>query len=769
MPYLNQMLKAIGEILESGYYSLPVQLLVMQVRYQKYVLACWVFFFLATTKNFGEMLGIPYLFLEPEYLGTVSFTSMFLIGCGMGTFITSYMISTYISESYRFHFLAMEKRPFLVFYLNNLLLPIAFVVVYTTSFIEFQTYNLGHFEWEIIGELMGAFAGLAAVTLFIILNFFRKNRTFVQVIGEKAARKMASRRVIIEKARAGMGIKIRVDYYLTGFFKLGSPDPNEPAEFRKLVKVLNQNHGKALFLEFILLAVIVGLGLLEQNAAFQIPAGASIFFLFSILLMLVSAIIFWFRKLGPLAMLAIVLVFLVFDNVQFFQNKHPALGMNYEIKPADYTLEHLVNTSTEQNIRADIANTTAMLERWLADYRAFHGPTAKPKAILICTSGGGLRSAYFTTRIMQRLDSLTGGQFMDQTRLITGASGGMVGAAYYRELYLLKKLGQIEDIWLPEYNRRIARDLLNRTILKIVSSLFLPTAKEWVGGSKYDSDRGWSFDNQLVANLGVFKDRRLGEYVSLEEGAFIPQMIFSPVVINDGRRLYVSAIPATYLTRSYNFDGSLERGVSGIDFRRFFKDQDADSLLFVTALRMNASFPMITPYIRLPSEPPMELIDAGVADNYGLETASRYLRHFANWYRENTSGLMLLQIRDSRLQSMDLPKYHNKNFVKQLLDPIGSTYSAYYMSNDLSTEQYIHAMDAMMVGDLEYASFQYEPTDTGGVRASLSWHLTPHEVQNIEESLDGPDNKALLDRVTRWLQGEEFDLPARDSIAPLLR
>jgi hypothetical protein len=238
----------------------------------------------------------------------------------------------------------------------------------------------------------------------------------------------------------------------------------------------------------------------------------------------------------------------------------------------------------------------------------------------------------------------------------------------------------------------------------------------------------------------------------LEEGAFIPQMIFSPVVINDGRRLYISAIPASYLTRTYDFDGNVEPGVSGIDFRRFFKNQDADSLLFVTALRMNASFPMITPYIRLPSSPPMEIIDAGVADNYGLETASRYMKYFAKWYAENTSGLLLLQIRDSRLQSMDLPKYHAKNAVKQMLDPIGSTYSAYYMSNDLTTEQYIHNMDELMQGKMEYASFQYEPVDTGGIRASLSWHLTPSEISGIEGSLEGPENKALFERVAKWLR-----------------
>jgi hypothetical protein len=746
------MLTSVWEILESGYYSLPAQLLVMQIRYQKYVLACWVFFFLVTTSNFGEMLGVPYLFLEPEYLGRVSFVSMFLVGCGMGTFITSFMISTYISDSYRFHFLALERRPFRVYYLNNLLLPLSFLVVYSISFIRFQSYSLGHFEWQIVGKLCGMYAGLLAVSVLILLYFSRSNRNIVALLGEQAARTMNPRRVIIAKARAGMGLRMRVDYYLASPFRLASPDPNDPAELRQLVKILNQNHGNALFLEFILLVMIMGLGLLEENPTFQIPAGASIFFFFSVFLMLVSAIIFWFRKLGPLAMIAIVLIYLVFDNVSVFKNQHPALGMNYEIGAAPYTLDNLLKASSEEAIKTDVANTERTLDRWLSDHQAYNGPVSKPKAIIICTSGGGLRAAYFTMRILQKLDSISSGQLMESTRLITGASGGMVGAAYYRELHLLKKLGQIDNIWTQEYSERISKDLLNRTTLKIVTGLFLPTAKEWVGSSKYDSDRGWSFDNQLMANLGVFKDRRLGEYVSLEEEAYIPQMIFSPVVINDGRRLYISAISASYLTRSYNFEQQLEPGVSGIDFRRFFKTQDADSLLFVTALRMNASFPMITPYVRMPTEPPIEIIDAGIADNYGLETASRYMKYFAKWYLENTSGLMLLQIRDSRLQSMDLPKYRQKNAVKQFLDPIGSTYSAYYMSNDLTTEQYIHNMDELSHGTLKYVSFQYEPADSGGIRASLSWHLTPREIRGIDQSLENPTNKGLFDSIAVWLR-----------------
>ena len=59
----------------------------------------------------------------------------------------------------------------------------------------------------------------------------------------------------------------------------------------------------------------------------------------------------------------------------------------------------------------------------------------KPLLVMMTTSGGGSRSATFTMDVLQRLDSLTGGKIMNKTFLITGASGGMIGATYFRELY----------------------------------------------------------------------------------------------------------------------------------------------------------------------------------------------------------------------------------------------------------------------------------------------------------------------------------------------
>lgn len=745
-------MKKVRNIFNALYYSLPVQLFIIQIRYHKLELVPWVLLFLIVTNNFGEGLGFPYLFLEPEYMGEIGFYSMFLLGIGMGTFFAAYSIASYISDSYRFHFLALEERPFLVFFLNNTVIPNLFVTVYSVCYIQFQLHIRGEWEWDILINLSGTFLGVIMISIFIFLYFFGTNKNFVHRLGKKVVTDLKGGRVIVARARDGMGIRNRVDHYFSRRLRLKAVDPNSSPDFRRLVKTLNQNHGNALFLEFILMVAILMLGFLDQNPYFQVPAGMSLFLFLSVVLMLVSAFTFWFRKVGPLFLLFIGGLILVVNLVNVPKNRHPALGMNYEIGPAVYSPERLDALSSATNIRNDRALTEEILDRWKADYQLYHGRYNKPKAILVCTSGGGLRSAYFTTRILQKLDSLTQGEFMDATRLITGASGGMVGASYYRELSLLNELGQLENPYDPELAKRMSKDLLNRVGVKIVTSMFVPNQLVRIGSSTYRDDRGWSFDQQLVQNLGVFEDRRLSDYTPLEELAVVPMMVYSPVIVHDARKLFISATHVSYLTRNFDYDGNLEEVISGVEFRRFFEEQDADSLLFVTALRMNASFPVITPYIRMPSEPSLQVMDAGVADNYGLETAERFVFNFSDWFQANTDGVLLLQIRDSPSPELAEKKIREVSTLQHIFDPIGGSLNAYSMSSDRDNDQYINHMDHYMEGEMDYARFYYEPADSGGLRASLSWHLTQREITGLEKALNTELIESEMERVKNWLK-----------------
>jgi hypothetical protein len=84
-------------------YSFPVQLLLNNFRRNHVLMLCWIILFAMITGGFGKLIGIPYLFLDPEYLHKVNFTSFFIIGVTTAGFTAAFQITCYISDGHRFH------------------------------------------------------------------------------------------------------------------------------------------------------------------------------------------------------------------------------------------------------------------------------------------------------------------------------------------------------------------------------------------------------------------------------------------------------------------------------------------------------------------------------------------------------------------------------------------------------------------------------------------------------------------------------------------
>jgi hypothetical protein len=82
------------------------------------------------------------------------------------------------------------------------------------------------------------------------------------------------------------------------------------------------------------------------------------------------------------------------------------------------------------------------------------------------------------------------------------------------------------------------------------------------------------------------------------------------------------------------------------DGAQFFKlFPRAMELKLSTALRMNAAFPIVSPAVNLPVEPPVRAIDAGYLENYGVGLATAWLDRHREWLEKNTAGVALVQIR----------------------------------------------------------------------------------------------------------------------------
>ena len=225
-------------------------------------------------------------------------------------------------------------------------------------------------------------------------------------------------------------------------------------------------------------------------------------------------------------------------------DKHYALGLDYD--QAQSTLIQsldLQELNCQDSYLADRAYHIQMLDNWAAKYRTKYGNDMKPKAVFVTATGGGLRSSLWSFRVLQQLDSITGGIFGENIRLMSGASGGMFGTAYYRELQLQQLCGK--DIHLNDaiYHQNLSRDMLNRIAYRNFTEVFLPGLEIEIDGHIYDKDRGYAFDQQLALNLPELAGRRLGDYQEYELGGDIPLLVLSPTIINQGRKLFVSSSP----------------------------------------------------------------------------------------------------------------------------------------------------------------------------------------------------------------------------------
>ncbi len=150
-------------------------------------------------------------------------------------------------------------------------------------------------------------------------------------------------------------------------------------------------------------------------------------------------------------------------------------------------------------------------------------------------------------------------------------------------------------------------------------------------GNQYLKDRAYSFENKLEKNTNNAFDKRLSDYQLSEANSIIPMMVFSPSIVNDGRKLLISSQPISYLTQNTRTDKTLYNKLyDAIEYSRFFEQQAASQTLFSSVLRMSATFPYISPVVSLPSEPRIEIMDAGLRDNFGLETSLRFIKTFNN-------------------------------------------------------------------------------------------------------------------------------------------
>ena len=716
--------------------SFPIKLFLMHIKYNQFLLLYWFLLFAIVGGAFGSGLGIPYLFLDPIYLDKVGFWGFFIIGISLAGFTMSFHITSYIMDGFRFPFLGTLPKPFAHFCLNNSLLPLAFLVYYIVKICQYQNRAALYELNEMIFSLSGLILGIGLMFFLFFLYFTSTNRDIKRVLNRTSKNVNTSARQKRNAFRRLRKLKrkpIRCLNYLswTGLHSTRRYEKNY--DRIAILGIFRQNQINAIFIEILLLASIFGLGLLQNTPIFQIPAAASSVLLLTIIVMTSGALSYWLRSW----VVSAVLLLLLISNVLFTRYdlgfRYPAYGLDYTIEPTPYNLDQLKQLASPIAINSAKDYWLQMLENWKAK-----SGEEKPEMIFITVSGGGQRSALWTTHVLQQADSILAGRLMDKTFMITGASGGLIGAAFYRDLYWQKK-----DRFNKKHLLSVGKELLNPLIFKLlVNDIFFKLQSFEHAGQRYKKERGYTFEEELSSNLENTLNYPISAYQLPEFKGDIPILMVSPLITNDGRKLYISPHPMAFMNDVSGNNASLP----SVDFRALLKKHQPDSLRFLTALRMSATFPYVVPTITLPTHPPIQIADAGISDNYGISDALIFLQVFSEWLKENTSGITLLSIRDSpKLEDLKIAK--PQNILQQLFSPIQSVYKSWDKVQSIKNDQWYDMTQQAFGGHLKRIEIEYRNLPLE--RVSLNWRLTEVEKRSLLKAIHTAFNQKALRKLSR--------------------
>ncbi len=442
---------------------------------------------------------------------------------------------------------------------------------------------------------------------------------------------------------------------------------------------------------------------------------------------------------------------------------------------------------------ADIrANGAAACQSKVTEIAAADSELFKPPLVIISTSGGAYRAGFWVAKVLDQLlhRNADGGDLeglFDHVRLLTGASGGMVGSAYLAaaapdpcvsasqwspgvEKNLRDDIRTSRDSRLPnhkdipgEFKTKypldrdglgpVAQQILQRDIPRY---FLTPLAKltglkdALVDWEKW-KDRGWVLEEQWGRLTASFSDFETGE-----KAGWRPSLIFSPMVVETGQPLIISNLNSSHLAR-------IDKDPNGLATELFnWFPYMQEQLKIRTAVRMNASFPYVSPAVSLPTTPARRVVDAGYYDNHGVSIAATWIQepHIWNWIKTNTSGVIFIQIRAFSSEN-EVKKEHKNTGFQWLFSPLEGVLSARSNGSRARNDQLIENLQGRIDSEeiektgekLDRVKFVHSfvfENRAGSKDASMSWYLPEHELKDMDaqftvEKHNQDALKALID------------------------
>lgn len=730
------------------YHSFAVQLFILHFRKYQILLVFWWILVATVNGNFLKSFGADSLILAPEYLGNVNILGSLITGLALGVFIMSWHVTTFILHSKRFKFLATTSQPFLKYCINNSLIPLLFLIFYSIKIYHFNDFIELMETGKILSLLLGIYIGIMIIWAFSFAYFFSAEKRINKNIAPLISDPLLFQKNFGKSKFWADEFGLKVNSYLTSGLKVRTPRPVGHYRQEFIDLVFKRHHLAAIVSIVFAFIFLVAVGFLLENKYFEMPAAASVLVFFAIMIAFIGSLTYFLQSWSILAAIAIIVGINFLYKGGYIDPRNKAYGLNYskpDLRP-EYNAKSLQKICIPQIINADRNNMLQILNNWKAKQNS-----DKPVMFFVNVSGGGLRSAAFVMNTLQQLDSLSNGKLMDRTFLISGASGGMFAATYYRELYRLKLNDPSLKLTSPQYLDDITGDLLNPIFSSMIArDLFSPAQKFSVGNLKYLKDRGYAFERKLAINTHNILNYQLKERYNDEFNSKIPLIIFNSVIKRDGRKMIVSTQPLSFMMKPFISLYDSTASPDAIDFGNYFSGLDPMNLRVLTALRMNATFPYILPNVWLPTQPVIDVMDAGLRDNFGSETSLRFIQNFSDWIDKNTGGVVILQIRDKAIGSWQQP-FETNSLTDMIVNPATVLQHNWYKFQDYSQNEELSLYKGRNDSTLKQISVVYFPEKEEKM-ASLNFHLSKRERRDVELSFLNNYNQKAVNSILNELK-----------------
>jgi hypothetical protein len=351
------------------------------------------------------------------------------------------------------------------------------------------------------------------------------------------------------------------------------------------------------------------------------------------------------------------------------------------------------------------------------------------RIIVVAANGGGIQAAAWAAQVLQGLKEQCGSPFLQSLRLISSVSGGSVGTACF--LYALAD---------PGMARNPAEAAVQSSLDEVAWGLgwtdFLRSLAPWICGTLIGRGRAletaWCFNSAKDKAQGSRMDQPLSDWNPRVASGELPAVIMNATIAETGERLLLGT---TRMTSAHT------RGRARVDAAALHRVNGEElDVGVVTAARLSATFPYVTPASRSDAPGPQpHIVDGGYYDNYGMST-------LVEWLDEALADTATIDAGDGKpkVKSVLVLQIHGAPVETDQRDARHAQYRGWFFQAvaPLMTLAAVRSAGQIAHNDIELELLQKKWFEVGvpihnatfefpDPNAPLSWHLTPRQQDAI--------------------------------------